>query len=57
MKSIQESLQMRNRILECMEAAFISESEEEREAYMTIVVVGGGATGTEVSSALSEMKR
>jgi len=57
MKSVQESLQMRNRILECMEAALISESEEEREAYMTIVVVGGGPTGTEVSGALSEMKR
>ena len=57
MKSVQESLQMRNRILECMEAALISESEEDREAYMTIVVVGGGPTGTEVSGALSEMKR
>ncbi|MDA7836771.1 NAD(P)/FAD-dependent oxidoreductase [Salibacteraceae bacterium] len=57
MKSVQESLQMRNRILECMEAALISESEEEREAYMTIVVVGGGPAGTEVSGALSEMKR
>lgn len=57
MKSVQESLQMRNKILECMEAALISEDKEEQEAYMNIVVVGGGPTGTEVSGALSEMKR
>jgi len=57
MKSVQESLFMRNKILECMEAALISEDEDEREAYMKIVVVGGGPTGTEVSGALSEMKK
>jgi NADH:ubiquinone reductase (H+-translocating) len=57
MKSVQESLQMRNKILECMEAALISEDEEDRDAYMNIVVVGGGPTGTKVSGALSEMKR
>ena len=57
MKSVQESLQMRNKILECMEAALISEDQDDRDAYMNIVVVGGGPTGTEVSGALSEMKR
>lgn len=57
MKSVQESLQMRNKILECMEAALICETEKEKEAYMNVVVVGGGPTGTEVSGALSEMKR
>ena len=57
MKSVQESLQMRNKILECMEAALISEDQDDRDAYMNIVAVGGGQKGTEVSGALSEMKR
>lgn len=57
MKSVQESLQMRNKILECMEAALISEDQDDRDAYMNIVAVGGGPKGTEVSGALSEMKR
>jgi len=57
MKSVEESLSLRNRILECMEAALVGESEEAREANMNIVVVGGGPTGVEVSGALAEMKR
>lgn len=57
MKSVQESLTLRNRILECLETAMVTEDEQEQEANMHIVVVGGGPTGTEVSGALSEMKR
>lgn len=57
MKSVEESLFLRNRILECMELAVVAETEEEREANMNIVVVGGGPTGVEVSGALAEMKR
>ncbi|MEQ9187643.1 MAG: NAD(P)/FAD-dependent oxidoreductase [Cryomorphaceae bacterium] len=56
MKSVQESLIIRNRILENMEAALVAESDEERRALMNVVVVGGGPTGTEVSGALSEMR-
>lgn len=57
MKSVQESLTLRNRILECLETAMVTEDEHEQQANMNIVVVGGGPTGTEVSGALSEMKR
>ncbi len=56
MKSVQESLFLRNRILECMEAALVADSVEERAALMNVVVVGGGPTGTEVSGALAEMR-
>lgn len=56
MKSVQESLALRNRILECLENAMVAETQEEMEANMHIVVVGGGPTGTEVSGALTEMK-
>lgn len=57
MKSVQESLQLRNRILECIENALVTDDPAEQQELLNIVVVGGGPTGTEVSGALSEMKR
>lgn len=56
MKSIEESLHLRNRILQCLEEALITDDEKEREAYMNVVIVGGGPTGVELAGALSEMK-
>lgn len=56
MKSVSEALGLRNRILENFEKALVSDSEEEKIGLMTIVVVGGGATGVEVSGTLAEMK-
>jgi NADH dehydrogenase len=56
MKSVSEALGLRNRILENFEKALVSDSEEEKTGLMTIVVVGGGATGVEVSGTLAEMK-
>lgn len=56
MKSVNEALYLRNKILQNFEDA-LSVSEEERQALMNIVIVGGGATGVEVSGALAEMKR
>jgi NADH:ubiquinone reductase (H+-translocating) len=55
MKSVSEALFLRNRILQNFEDA-LTASEEEKEALMNIVVVGGGATGVEVSGALSDMR-
>lgn len=57
MKSVQESLVLRNQIIQRMEDALISEDNEELKRHMTLVVVGGGPTGVEVSGALAEMKR
>lgn len=56
MKSIGESLHLRNRVLQCLETALITEDEKEREANMNIVIVGGGPTGVELAGALAEMK-
>jgi NADH:ubiquinone reductase (H+-translocating) len=56
MKSIEESLQLRNRILQCMEAALVTDDDSMRKALMNIVIVGGGPTGVEVAGALAEMK-
>lgn len=55
MKSLTESLNLRNSILERFEQA-LNVSENERNAYLTFVVAGGGPTGTELAGALAEMK-
>lgn len=57
MKSVQEALKLRNTLLSNFEKATICPDPTERQALMNVVVVGGGATGVEVSGALSEMKR
>lgn len=56
MKSVNEALYLRNKILQNFEDA-IPAKDGEKQALMNIVVVGGGATGVEVSGALAEMKK
>ncbi len=56
MKSIPEALNLRSLILQNIEKAIIAESQEEREALLNFVVVGGGPTGVELSGALAEMR-
>lgn len=57
LKSISESIQLRNAILEDYEKAITSKSYEDRQKYIDIVIVGGGPTGVEVAGALAEMKQ
>lgn len=56
MKSLTEALGMRNRLLENYENALSITNKDEQQAFMNIVVVGGGPTGVEVSGTLAEMK-
>lgn len=56
MKSTTEALQIRHRMLQNFEDALISTNKEEREQLMTVVIVGGGPTGVELSGAVAEMK-
>lgn len=56
MKSIPESLQLRNHILQNFEDALVA-SPQEIEPLLNFVVVGGGPTGVELSGALAEMKK
>jgi NADH:ubiquinone reductase (H+-translocating) len=56
MKSTIEALQLRHRLIENFERAVSTTDNQEREALMTIVVVGGGPTGVEVSGALAELR-
>ena len=55
MKSVSEAVFLRNRILQNFEDV-LTAAEEDKEGLMNIVVVGGGATGVEVSGALSDMR-
>ncbi len=57
MKTVQEALNMRNTLLSNFEKALTCDSPQEKQALLNVVIVGGGATGVEVSGVLSEMKR
>jgi len=57
MKSVGESLGLRNTILNHFELALNTTDAREQERLMNMVVVGGGPTGVELSGALAEMKK
>ncbi len=57
MKSVSESILLRNTLLENFEKSVISQDEDERDGLLNLVVVGGGPTGTEIAGTLSEMKK
>jgi NADH:ubiquinone reductase (H+-translocating) len=56
MKSTNEAITLRNRILQSFEDA-LSAGPDEIEEIMTIVITGGGPTGVELAGALAEMKK
>ena len=56
MKSTNEAIALRNRILLNFEDA-LSASPEQKEEIMNIVVAGGGPTGVELAGSLAEMKK
>ena len=57
MKSLEDALEMRRRVLVAFEAAEREPDAEARRRLLTFVVIGGGATGVEVAGALSELSR
>ena len=57
MKTVTESMRLRNTIFENLERAEIEDKEETRQAYMNVVVVGGGPSGVEISGALADMRK
>ncbi len=56
MKSTVEALQLRHRLIQNFEDALQAHSPEELEKLLTLVIVGGGPTGVELSGAVAEMK-
>jgi NADH dehydrogenase len=57
LKSLDDALQIRRRILLAFEQAENCVNPVERERLMNIVVVGGGATGVELAGAFAELTR
>jgi NADH dehydrogenase len=57
MKTVSEALALRNRILQNFEDALSVDSDDERTGLMSVVVVGGGPTGVELSGTLAEMRQ
>lgn len=57
LKSLSESLELRNAILSDFEQALMTPKYEERQGYVDIVIVGGGPTGVELAGALAEMRK
>lgn len=55
MKTLDESVIIRNHILSMFELAAHEKDADKRRAFLTFVVVGGGPTGVESAGALSEL--
>jgi NADH dehydrogenase len=55
LKTVGEALDVRRRILRAFEAAELEPLAEQRRAWTTFVVVGGGPTGVELAGALAEI--
>ena len=55
MKTVDDALELRGRILGAFEAAEVTTSQAERERRLTFVVVGAGPTGVEVVGQIAEL--
>jgi len=56
MKTTQDSIDIRNKILFSFEKEIFARPEE-KQAWMNIVIVGGGPTGVELSGSFAELKK
>ena len=57
LKTIEDALEIRRRVLSAYEAAEREPDPARRRALLTFVVVGGGPTGVELAGALAEIAR
>ncbi len=57
LKSVEEALTVRHKILYAFEAAERASDAHERRAWLTFVIVGAGTTGLELAGALAEIAR
>jgi NADH:ubiquinone reductase (H+-translocating) len=57
MKTIIDSIQLRNKIIRNLENALLTDDPELMNSLMDYVIVGGGPTGVELAGALAELKK
>ena len=57
LKSLEDAIELRRRILMAFEYAEKTSDEAARKAAMTFVVIGGGPTGVEMAGAIAEISR
>jgi NADH dehydrogenase len=57
LKSVEEALLVRHKILYAFEAAERASAPEERRAWLTFAIVGAGTTGLELAGGLAEIAR
>ena len=57
LKSLEDAIEIRRRVLLAFEAAERATDAAERGALLTFVVIGGGPTGVELAGALAEIAR
>jgi NADH dehydrogenase len=57
LKTIEDALEIRRRVLAAFENAEREVDEARRRAWLTFVVVGGGPTGVELAGALADVSR
>lgn len=55
LKRIEDSIEVRRRLLLAFEMAETASTAEERTAWMTFVIVGAGPTGVELAGAIAEL--
>ena len=57
LKTLGDALQIRERILLSLEEAEQLENPDERQPFLTYVIIGGGPTGVETAGAIAEIAR
>ena len=57
LKTIEDALEIRRRILSAFEAAERETDPQRRRAWLTFVIIGGGPTGVELAGTLAEIAR
>ncbi len=57
MKTINDALELRGRILGAFEMAELEQDPEKQQEWLTFVVVGGGPTGVEIAGQIAELSR
>ena len=57
LKTLEDAIDIRRRILVAFEKAEALDDAEERERLLTFVVIGGGATGVEMAGAIAELAK